>query len=89
MDIDSNKIYAPDMPMSPTGVCNCIREPLKQPQAAFLHVALAKNQAAKDYFYGLPESQQTRIIEHTHMIQSKDEMQAFADTLVMTAGLFK
>ena len=69
MDIDSNKIYAPDMPMG-------------------LDIALAKNQAAKDYFYGLPEAAQARIIEHTHMIQSTEEMQAFADSLVKTGGLF-
>ena len=69
MDIDGNKIYAPDMPMG-------------------LDIALTKNQAAKDYFYGLSEPAQARIIEHTHMIQSKDEMQAFADSLVKTGGLF-
>ena len=68
MDISSNKIYAPDMPMG-------------------LDIALSKNQAAKDYFYSLPESAQMRIIEHTHMIQSKDEMQAFADSLVKTGNL--
>jgi len=88
MDININKIYAPDMPMGLTGVCDCLKEPLEQPQAAFLDIALAKNQAAKDYFYGLPESAQTRIIEHTHMIQSKDEMQAFADSLVKTGNMF-
>ena len=69
MDVDSNKIYAPDMPMG-------------------LDIALAKNQAAKDYFYGLPEPAQARIIERTHMIQNKDEMQAFADSLVMTGSMF-
>ena len=69
MDIDSNKIYAPDMPMG-------------------LDIALAKNQAAKDYFHSLPEAAQARIIEHTHMIQSKEEMQAFVDSLVKTGGLF-
>jgi len=69
MDVSSNKIYAPDMPMG-------------------LDIALAKNQAAKDYFYGLPEPAQMRIIERTHMIQNKDEMQAFADSLVMTGSMF-
>jgi len=53
-----------------------------------LDFALTKNQAAKDYFYGLPEDAKKRIIEHTHMIQSKDEMQAFADSLIMAGGLF-
>ena len=69
MDINSNKIYAQDMPMG-------------------LDIALAKNQAAKDYFYGLSEPAQRRIIEHTHTIESKEEMQAFADSLVKTGGLF-
>ena len=52
-----------------------------------LDIALAKNQAAKDYFYSLPEAAQRRIIEHTHVIESKEEMQAFADSLVKTGGL--
>jgi len=68
MDINSSKIYAPDMPMG-------------------LDIALTKNQAAKDYFYGLPEPAQARIIEHTHMIQSKDEMQAFVDSLIKTGNM--
>ncbi|MCL2404643.1 MAG: hypothetical protein FWC92_03740 [Defluviitaleaceae bacterium] len=53
-----------------------------------LDIALAKNTAAKDYFYGLPKPAQMRIIERTHMIQNKDEMQAFADSLVMTGNMF-
>ena len=68
MDISSNEIYSPDMPMG-------------------LDIALAKNQAAKDYFYSLPEEAQQRIIERTHVIDSKEEMQAFADSLVKTGGL--
>ena len=68
MDIDSNQIYSPDMPMG-------------------LDIALAKNQAAKDYFYGLSPQAQRQIIEHTHMIQSKEEMQAFADSLIKTGNL--
>jgi len=52
-----------------------------------LDIALSKNQAARDYFYGLPESAQSRIIERTHMIQSKDEMQAFADSLIKTGNM--
>ena len=52
-----------------------------------LDIALAKNPAAKDYFYSLPEDAQKRVIEHTHMIQNKDEMQAFADSLVKTGKI--
>ncbi|MCL2362570.1 MAG: hypothetical protein FWC73_12260 [Defluviitaleaceae bacterium] len=53
-----------------------------------LDFALANNQAARDYFNGLSEEAQKRVIEHTHLIQSKDEMQAFADSLIKTGGLF-
>ena len=63
MDIDKNKIYAPDMPMG-------------------LDIALAKNQAAHNYFYGLTEGAQRQIIEHTHTIESKEEMQAYVDSFV-------
>jgi uncharacterized protein YdeI (YjbR/CyaY-like superfamily) len=62
MDIDKNKIYAPDMPMG-------------------LDIALAKNEAARDYFYSLAEAEQRRIIDHTHSIGSKEEMQSYVDSL--------
>jgi len=70
MDISSNKIYAPDMPMG-------------------FDIALAKNEAVKNYFYSLPEPVQKQIIAHTQTIQSKDDMQAYADSLVSSnsAGL--
>jgi len=66
MDISSNKIYAPDMPMG-------------------FDIALAKNEAAKDYFYALPESAQKQIIARTRTIQSKEDMQAYADSLVSSS----
>jgi len=47
-----------------------------------LDIALAKNHTARDYFYALPQAQQLQIIEHTHGIESKEEMQAYADSLV-------
>jgi len=47
-----------------------------------LDIALAKNQAAKDYFYTLAETAQKQIIEHTHTIKSKEEMQAYVNSLV-------
>jgi len=47
-----------------------------------LDIALAKNDTAADYFYTLPEAEQKRIIDHTHTIESKEEMQAFVDSLV-------
>jgi len=45
-------------------------------------IALAKNEAAKDYFYALTEPAQKQIIARTQTIQSKEEMQAYADSLV-------
>jgi len=45
-------------------------------------IALAKNEIAKDYFYALPESAQKQIIARTQTIQSKEEMQTYADSLV-------
>jgi len=53
-----------------------------------LDFAFANNQTAKDYFYGLPEETQKRVIMQTHHINNKDEMQAFADSLAKTGGLF-
>lgn len=45
-------------------------------------IALAKNEAAKNYFYAQPEAAQKQIIARTQTIQSKEEMQAYADALV-------
>ena len=45
-------------------------------------IALAKNEAAKNFFYALPEGVQQRVIAGTKTIQSKEEMQAYADSLV-------
>ncbi|MCL2853347.1 MAG: hypothetical protein FWE20_10025 [Defluviitaleaceae bacterium] len=47
-----------------------------------LDIALAKNMAAHEYFYSLPEEAQKRIIDHTHTIGSKEEMQSYVDSLV-------
>jgi len=47
-----------------------------------LDIALAKNEMAHDYFYALDEALQKRIINHTHTIGSKEEMQAYVDSLV-------
>lgn len=46
-----------------------------------LDMALSRNQRATDYFYGLPEAAQRQIIAHTHTIRSKEEMQAYVDSL--------
>ena len=47
-----------------------------------LGMALAKNVKAMSYFSSLPEEVRNRIISHTHTIQSKEEMQAYVDSLV-------
>ena len=47
-----------------------------------LDIALAMNDRASAYFYSLPDAAQARIIEHTHTIRSKEEMQAYVDSLV-------
>jgi hypothetical protein len=49
-------------------------------------IALAKNDAAKNYFYALPEFEQKRIIAGAQVIQSKEEMQAYANALVSGAA---
>jgi len=49
-----------------------------------LDIALAKNEAAKNYFYALSEPSQKQIIQHAHTVQSKEEMQAYADSLVVS-----
>ena len=47
-----------------------------------LDIALAKNEKAHKYFYSLPEMAQKQIIDHTHVIGSKEEMQAYVNSLV-------
>ena len=47
-----------------------------------LDFALAQNEAARDYFYSLPEAMQALIMERTHTIGSKEEMQTYVDSLV-------
>jgi len=47
-----------------------------------LGMALAQNLPAINYFSSLPHNEQQRIIDHTHAIQSKREMQSFVQALV-------
>ena len=58
------------------------RRPYPPDMPMGLDIALTKNKAATDYFYSLPEAEKKRIIEHTHVIRSKEEMQAYVDSLV-------
>ena len=53
-----------------------------------LDIALAKNERARDYFFSLTQQQQQQIIDHTHVISSKEEMQRYVDSLVEPPGTF-
>lgn len=46
-----------------------------------LGMALAKNRNAMQVFSNLAEDKQREIIAHTHSIQSKQEMQAYVDSI--------
>lgn len=45
-----------------------------------LGMALAQNTVAMKAFASLPETEQAKIIEHTHTIRSKGEMQAYVQS---------
>ncbi|MEG0693662.1 MAG: hypothetical protein RR444_11360 [Oscillospiraceae bacterium] len=49
-----------------------------------LGMALAQNLPAMNYFSALPQEQKQQIINHTHQIQSKQEMHAYVDSLFHT-----
>ncbi|MBP1737532.1 MAG: hypothetical protein H6Q60_1413 [Oscillospiraceae bacterium] len=46
-------------------------------------MALLQNQDAAAYFDALSEAERRRLLDKTHSIQSKQEMQAFVDDLHM------
>ena len=47
-----------------------------------LGMALMQNKPAMDYFSSLSDAEKQQIIEHTHVIRSKEEMQSYVDSLV-------
>ena len=47
-----------------------------------LGMALMQNKPAMDYFSSLSDSARQQIIDHTHTIQSKEEMQSYVDSLI-------
>ena len=47
-----------------------------------LEMALAQHPEAMNYFSSLPAAEQKQIIDHTHTIQSKEEMQVYVQSLV-------
>ena len=46
-----------------------------------LGMALMQNKPAMDYYDSLSDAGKQQVNDHTHIIQSKKEMQAFVDTL--------
>ena len=46
-----------------------------------LGMALAQNQAAMQAFSALPRERQQQIIDHTHAVTSKQQMQAFVSDI--------
>jgi len=46
-----------------------------------LGMALMQNKPAMEYFSALSDEAKQRVIEHTHSIESKEEMQAYVDSL--------
>lgn len=52
-----------------------------------LGMALAKNLNAMNYFSSLDASSQKQIIDHTHSIRSKEEMQDFVSRLDKGASI--
>jgi len=46
-----------------------------------LGMALMQNKQASDYFYSLSDEVRQRVIDGTHAIQSKEEMQSYVDSL--------
>ncbi|MBW7571749.1 hypothetical protein [Caproiciproducens faecalis] len=45
-------------------------------------MALAQNVQAMEYFSALPQPEQQQIVQHTHEIQSKQEMQDYVQNLI-------
>ena len=46
-----------------------------------LGMALMQNKIAMDYFAALSDAGRQQIVDHTHNIQSKEEMQSFVDSI--------
>ena len=46
-----------------------------------LGMALMQNNPAMDYFSSLSDPAKQQIIDHTHSIRSKEEMQSYVDSL--------
>ena len=51
-----------------------------------LGMALAQNPSAMESFTAMSEAERRQVIEHTHSIRSKQEMQAFVNSLPSGEG---
>ena len=47
-----------------------------------LGMALMQNRQAMNYFSSLSDAEKQQVIDHTHTIQSKEEMQSYVDSLI-------
>jgi len=47
-----------------------------------LGMALMQNRQAMNYFSSLSDAEKQQVIDHTHSIQSKEEMQSYVDSLI-------
>ena len=50
-------------------------------------IALAKNNAAMEYFSTLTPAHRREVIAHTHTIRSREEMERFVDSLNKTSWI--
>ena len=51
-----------------------------------LGMALMQNKQAMDYFSSMSDEEKQKVIDHTHSIRSKAEMQSYVDSLADTAS---
>ncbi|MCL2461952.1 MAG: hypothetical protein FWF44_04740 [Defluviitaleaceae bacterium] len=52
-----------------------------------LGMALMQNKPAMDYFAALSDEGRRMVIDHTHVIRSKEEMQDYVDALGKNDGI--
>jgi len=53
-----------------------------------LGMALMQNKTAMDYYASLSDTGKQQIIDHTHSIGSKEEMQSYVDALATNNDTF-
>ena len=53
-----------------------------------LGIALLQNKTAMDYYAALSDVGKQKVIDHTHTIESKEEMQSYVDALAKSNDAF-